>query len=123
MTREEFEEMAQQAFDSLPERFRTTIENVRITVKDVDDDAVRRRARVRSGSVLLGLYEGIPLNKRGNDYGMYPVIPDSITLFQRNIEALARSPEETRATIRQVLLHEIGHYYGMTEEEIRSAGY
>jgi len=123
MTRDEFEEIAQEAFDSLPERFRSTIENVRIAVKDTDDEGARRRAHVRSGAMLLGLYEGVPLNKRGSSYGVYPVIPDSITLFQRNIESISRSPDEIRAAIRSVLIHEIGHYYGMSEEEIRKAGF
>ncbi len=73
--------------------------------------------------MLLGLYEGIPLSKRGSDYGVYPVIPDTITLFQRNIESVSRSEAEVRKRIREVLIHEIGHYFGMTDAEIRKAGY
>jgi predicted Zn-dependent protease with MMP-like domain len=73
--------------------------------------------------MLLGLYEGIPLTRRGVDYGMYPVVPDRITLFKQNIEIIARDEQELRAKIREVLIHEIGHYYGMSETEIRRAGY
>ena len=73
--------------------------------------------------MLLGLYEGIPLTRRGAEYGVYPVVPDTITLYQKNIEAVSRSDEEVRGTIRDVLIHEIGHYFGMTDAEIRKAGY
>ena len=123
MLREEFEHVMQEVFDTLPEKFRTTFENVRIVVEDVPVETTRRRFSTRGGSMLLGLYEGIPLNKRGADYGVYPVVPDTITLFQKNIEAVSRSEEEVRGRIREVLIHEIGHYFGMTDAEIRKAGY
>jgi predicted Zn-dependent protease with MMP-like domain len=123
MTREEFEQITQESFDLLPARFRGAIENVHIVVEDTDDETARKRAGVRRGSMLLGLYEGIPLNKRTVDYGVYPVLPDRITLYQRNIESVARTNAEIRDAIRDVLIHEIGHYFGMSEQEIRDAGY
>ncbi len=113
----------QEVFDTLPEKFRSAFENVRIVVEDVPLEATQRRFATRGGSMLLGLYEGIPLSKRGSDYGVYPVIPDTITLFQRNIESVSRSEAEVRKRIREVLIHEIGHYFGMTDAEIRKAGY
>jgi predicted Zn-dependent protease with MMP-like domain len=73
--------------------------------------------------MLLGLYEGVPLSRRGTSYGAYPVVPDRITLFQRNIEATAGSEEELRERIREVMVHEIAHHFGMSEKEIRDAGY
>jgi len=123
MTRREFEDLVQEAFDALPERFRYQVENVRIVVDDVDTPQTRRNVGVRAGSMLLGLYEGIPLNKRGEWYGMYPVVPDTITLYQRNIESVARGEAALRQRVREVLMHELGHYFGMTEEQIREAGY
>jgi predicted Zn-dependent protease with MMP-like domain len=123
MTREEFEHMVQEAFDSLPERFRSSVENVRVIVEDKDSPRTRKRIGVRSGSFLLGLYEGIPLTRRGSHYGMAPAIPDTITLYQRNIEAVVRTRQEVTDVVRDVLIHELGHYFGMTEEEIRRAGY
>jgi predicted Zn-dependent protease with MMP-like domain len=71
----------------------------------------------------LGLYEGIPVTKRGIDYGMYPVVPDTITLFQRNIEAACRTSGEIGRAIRDTLIHEIAHHFGFSEDEIREAGY
>ncbi len=123
MDRSEFEKVVQEEFDSLPVRFHATIENVHIIVEDLPDARSSARKGIRSAGMLLGLYEGIPLTRRGGDYGMYPVVPDRITLFRQNIEAIARDERELRAKIREVLIHEIGHYYGMSETEIRRAGY
>jgi predicted Zn-dependent protease with MMP-like domain len=120
MDRKEFERVAQEAFDALPEKFRETIENVHIVVEDLPGPATAGR---RSGTLLLGLYEGIPLSRRGTSYGMYPSVPDKITLYQKNIETVAATDQELRACIRDVLIHEIGHYFGMSESEIRRAGY
>ncbi|MGB2869661.1 MAG: metallopeptidase family protein [Bacteroidota bacterium] len=120
MTRERFEEVAQAAFDSLPSDFRDRVENVHIVVEDYpsEDD----RSRVRAGKTsLLGLYQGIPLTQRGSWYGMTPTAPDKITLYQKNIEAVSDTEEETELRIREVLFHEIGHYFGMNEAQIRKA--
>jgi predicted Zn-dependent protease with MMP-like domain len=123
MTVEEFEHIAQEEFDNLPEQFRENIENVSIVVDEAPSPDQARRAGVRQGGLLLGLYEGVPLTKRDTGYGVYPVVPDRITLFKRSIEAVARSRDDIRRKIMEVLIHEIAHYYGMGEEEIRSAGY
>ena len=121
-SRKAFEELVQQIFDSLPDQFQLHMENVRIVVEDVPSYDTLEKMRVQSSS-LLGLYEGIPLNKRGTWYGMYPVVPDKITLYKSNIERGVSNTPELREQIRHVLIHEIAHYYGMNEEEIRSAGY
>jgi predicted Zn-dependent protease with MMP-like domain len=123
LTRDEFELVAQEEFDSLPEPFRSRVENVMIVVEETDSTERRRKARVGKGAFLLGLYEGVPLLHRGTEYGAYPVLPDRITLFQKNIESVASTDEEIRAKIREVLIHEIGHHFGMSEREIRNAGY
>ena len=120
MTREEFEEIAQHAFDSLPETFRHRIENVQIVVDGVPSSDAR--SRTRSGKHgLLGLYQGVPLPHRGTSYGMYPVGPDKITLFQDNIERTCASEKEVERRIVEVLFHELGHYFGMNEKEVRDA--
>lgn len=123
LTREEFEDLVQQAFDELPARFQQNMENVSITVEDEPARETLARMGIRSREELLGLYEGIPLNRRGTGYGMYPAVPDRISLYKRNIERGARTREELQARIRDVLIHEIAHYYGMDEEEVRAAGY
>jgi len=120
VTREQFEEIAQRAFDSLPEYFKRKIENVQIVVEDFpSDDALGRSKAGRHD--LLGLYQGVPLKLRGAWYGMYPVTPDKITLYQRNIERQCRREEEVERRIIEVLFHELGHYFGMSEKEVRQA--
>jgi predicted Zn-dependent protease with MMP-like domain len=123
MTRERFETIADEEFADLPEPFRQRMENVRIVIDDVDSPAQRRQAGLGRSSMLLGLYEGVPLPRRGVDYGVVPVMPDTITLFQKNIESIARSESEVRRQIRETLIHEIAHYFGMDEDDIREAGY
>jgi predicted Zn-dependent protease with MMP-like domain len=119
----EFEEIAHEEFDALPAAFRNRLENVHIVVEETDSRSRKRRAGVYRSSMLLGLYEGVPLSRRGTGYGVYPVVPDRITLFQRNIEHTVSSQEELRERIREVMVHEIAHHFGMSEKEIRDAGY
>ncbi len=120
---ETFDTVVQEVLTTLPQRFSSRIENLHIVVEDVPAEATLRRAGVRRGGLLLGLYEGVPLSRRGVDYGMLPVLPDRITLFKANIEAISGSADALRANIRDTLIHELGHYYGMTEKQIREAGY
>jgi len=123
MDREEFEKVAEEVFDRLPPPFRDAIDNVHIVVEDRPSRATGARTGYRPGTLLLGLYEGIPLTKRGTSYGMYAVVPDKITLYRENIRSIAPGDEEMRTVIRDTLIHEIGHYFGMSEREIRAAGY
>jgi len=120
MTRERFEEIAQSAFDNLPGDFKSRIENVRIVIADYPTDELGKNTK-RSRDSLLGLYQGIPLTHRNTWYGTSPTIPDTITLFQRNIEAVSGTEEEVRHRIIEVLYHEIGHYFGMNEKQIQAA--
>jgi predicted Zn-dependent protease with MMP-like domain len=123
MEKEEFEKIAQDVFNGLPEMFRVAIDNVRIIVEEEVHESEAYRRGYRPKGILLGLYEGVALTRRGSGYGTYPVVPDTITLFKRNIESMTRSDEELRAAIRDTLIHEIGHYFGLSEREIRNAGY
>ncbi len=123
LSREEFENLAQEIFDSLPEQFQQNMENVRIVVEDEPTQETLTKMGIHSPSSLFGLYEGVPLNKRGAWYGMYPVVPDKITVYKTSIERGARTMDELRERMRHVLIHEIAHYYGMNEEEVRAAGY
>ena len=118
MDREQFDQVVEEEFESVPDLFRKNLENVRIVVEDEPHQQLNR-----GRGLLLGLYQGIPLNKRGSAYGAYPVVPDTITLFRKNIESIAANEEDVRRQIRVTLIHEIGHYYGMSEADIRHAGY
>jgi predicted Zn-dependent protease with MMP-like domain len=120
MTRQKFEEVAQRVFDELPPLFGERVDNVSIVVEDFPDDDLCREMRL-GREELLGLYQGIPLTERGTWYGMTPTMPDRILLFQSNIETECESDEELEDRIQEVLLHEIGHYFGMSEAQIRRA--
>jgi len=110
MQREEFETLVKQALKDLPKIFRDKLENVEIVI---EDEPIAQKS-------LLGLYQGVPLKKRGVWYGN--VMPDKITLFQKNIERISRSEEEIGEWINKVLIHEIGHYFGFGEEELKNIG-
>ena len=120
MTRERFEQIAQQAFDSLPKDFTDKVENVHIVVEDYPSDDALEKTKASRYSLLV-LYQGIPLTHRGQWYGMTPTLPDKISLYQKNIESVCSGNEEVEHRIVEVLFHELGHYFGMNEAEVRSA--
>jgi len=120
MTRGQFEHKAQEAFDSLPAHFRDRVENVQIVVEDYPSDDALGKVKTDRYS-LLGLYQGIPLTHRGTWYGASATVPDKISLYQKNIESVCRNDEEIELRIREVLFHELGHYFGMNEAQVREA--
>lgn len=107
MTREEFEKIVEDSLKKLPKILREKLINVEIVI---EDEPIPQKS-------LLGLYQGIPLKKRGFWYGN--VLPDKITLFKTNIESLARNEGDLKNLIFEVLLHEIGHFFGFDEEDLR----
>jgi predicted Zn-dependent protease with MMP-like domain len=120
MTRAEFEAALREAMDGLPERFRQQLDNLEFLVEDEPSPEQARRL----GAVhLLGLYEGVPLPKRQPGMGYHGVLPDRITLFQGPIESVSRGRAEVIEHIRKVLLHEIGHYFGIDDAQLRKLGY
>lgn len=123
MERERFEQLTREAFESLPDELMKRMENVVLVVEDYPGADTSRKMNSGKGGFLLGLYEGVPLSKRGTHYGAYPVAPDKISLYQKNIERVANGEDAVAAKIREVLVHEIAHHFGMNEQEIRDAGY
>ena len=120
MTREKFENVAEEVFENLPRLFGEKIDNVQITVEDYPSEEVMHQVH-SSKTTLLGLYQGIPLTHRGTWYGTSPTTPDKISLYQANIEANCKNDDEIAERIKEVLLHELGHYFGMSELEIQNA--
>ncbi|MEE9225901.1 MAG: metallopeptidase family protein [Bacteroidota bacterium] len=118
-----FEEIAEQSFQSLPDVFKEKIDNVEIAIEDSPTREDLKRLRVPKQDLLLGSYKGIPYTQRGTWYGMNPALPDQITLYQKNIEKVCKNEQEIEAKIYEVLIHEIGHYFGMSDHEIHAAGY
>ena len=116
MKREEFIKVAEEALDSLPEEFRTRIQNVAILVEDHPPNQSPARPG-KQRRLLLGIFHGVPATTRS----VFDVStgPAHIVLYQKNIEAVCSSDSEVRQQIRQTLIHELGHYFGMTEEQLR----
>ena len=119
MRREEFEQIVREAWRRIPREFRRRIHNVAVVVEDEPGRALLRSSRVPSGDTLLGLYQGVPLTQRGLGYGM--VLPDKISLFQGPIERSAGDPAEIPRIVYDTLWHEIAHYFGMSESEVRAS--
>lgn len=111
MNREKFEALVTEALQGLPKGFREKLANLAIIVEDLPPDDMR------TGGLLLGLFHGVPRTEKSVFAAGFP---DQIFLYQRNIEAICRSDEEIRRQIRATLLHEVGHYFGLTEAELRS---
>jgi predicted Zn-dependent protease with MMP-like domain len=117
MTREEFKVLVGEAIDSIPRRFAQEINNVAIVIEDRPSPEVLDEMEMGPDDVLLGLYQGIPLPERQWAHGN--ALPDRITLFQQEIEEDCEGDEdEIVVAIGETLIHELGHYFGLSEEEI-----
>ncbi len=124
MDRARFLEIAGEALDSLPREFRQRIRNVAVLVEDYPspDTSRQRTPRPRKlppspERVLMGVYVGVPLTKRS--VFSIPTGPDHIVLYQKNIERVCRDDDEVREQIRRTVIHEVGHYFGLDEEQLR----
>jgi len=103
----DFEKYVAEALESLPDELREFMSNVEIVVEDEPPP----------GQPLLGLYQGVPLTRRGSSYG--GVLPDKITIYRRPLERLyGRSPTLLRREVRRVVLHEIAHHFGLSDERL-----
>ena len=123
LTDEQFETAVQDAIDSIPDEFLDELENVAIMLADEpeDEDFDGDGLFTEEGD-LLGLYDGISIAERGDDYG-YGDYPDTITIFKGPHERLGLSHVETVEEIRKTVVHEIAHYFGMDEDQVDDMGY
>ena len=116
-----FEELVEAALSELPEPFASFLEEVPVEIHQVATEKHMRAARVPRGHLLLGLYTGRPLTHRSvEDSGR---MPDCIYIFQRSIEQVCESEEELVEQVRTTVLHEIGHHFGMDEDDLEERGY
>lgn len=116
----EFERLVAEVLDGLPDLFRERLENVAVVVEEWPDPETMRLAGVRHPAQLLGFYHGIPQTQRTHHYGL--VLPDKISIYRRPILMRCRNREEVRATVRRVVLHELGHHFGIDDERLRELG-
>lgn len=111
--------MVERAYRRIPARFRRRLENVAIVIEDEPAPRQLAAARVPRGGTLLGLYEGRPMTHRSVFEGFS--MPDRITIFQGPHERMVRSAEQLERLVEQTLWHEVAHYFGMNEGQVRSA--
>jgi predicted Zn-dependent protease with MMP-like domain len=116
MTREAFEAHVAEALLGIPRRFRNAMTNIAIVVDDEPSRALLHEMGIEPPDTLFGLYQGTPITERRWDYGN--TLPDRILLFQGPHEREAESDDDLVASIAETLIHEIGHYFGLSEEEI-----
>ena len=121
ISEEEFQELMESSMETVPENFKSKMENIVFLVEPYPNESDLTRVGLTKGSMLLGLYSGTPYTHRNTWYA--GTTPDRIILFQKNIEAVCNNLNELKSKIREVVIHEIGHYFGMSEEQIRAAGY
>ena len=116
MQREKFEDLVGDALASIPREFRDAMKNIAIVVEDEPSRQLLREMEIDPPDTLFGLYQGTPLTERGWDYGN--ALPDRILLFQGPHEREAEDEDDLVVSVGETLIHEIGHYFGMSEEEI-----
>ena len=116
MTDAEFDVLITRAMNELPEKYIKGLDNVAIVMADEPTPEQQHKMHVDNQHLLLGLYEGIPLTKRGANYSF--VLPDKITLFKNPILSVSHSEAELFEQIKRTLWHEIAHYYGLGHDRI-----
>lgn len=121
VSEEEFHNMMEQAIETIPQAFKDKIENLAFIVEPYPSEDDLDKLELSDKYSLLGLYSGIPYTGRSTWYA--GVMPDRIILFQNNIQARCNSIAELKESIREVVIHEVAHYFGMNEDEVRAAGY
>ncbi len=113
MERERFRQIVEEVLDSLPQEFRDRVRNVAVLVEDLPSGQHAQE----SGHLLLGLFHGIPTTRKS----VFDLTlgPDYVVLYQKNIEAICSNETEIREQIRLTVIHELGHYFGMDEEQLK----
>ena len=116
MDRKAFEQLVAEALATIPRRFRKAMRNIAIVVEDEPSEELLDDMEIEPPDTLLGLYQGTPLTERTSSYGN--VLPDRVLIFQGPHERAADDEDDLVVAIGETLIHEIGHYFGLSEEEI-----
>ncbi|MCL4490421.1 MAG: metallopeptidase family protein [Nitrospirae bacterium] len=117
-SRERFEQLVEQALEALPRKFKKHLTNITIIVEDYPTQENTRNIGAGQG-YLLGLFRGVAHPSRGGFFDIPHPLPDEIILFQKNIERICSTEKDLVEEIRKTLIHEIGHYFGFSEDELR----
>jgi predicted Zn-dependent protease with MMP-like domain len=118
MTREAFRKLVDEALETIPENFRDALTNIAIVVEDEPSSGILEEVGIEPPDTLLGLYQGTPLTERQWAHGN--ALPDKVTLFQHPIEDASEDDDDVVVAIGETLIHELGHYFGLSEDEIET---
>ncbi len=118
LTRKAFTRLVEEALTEIPRRFRDAMTNVAVVVEDEPPPHVLEELEVEPGESLFGLYQGTPLPERSWSHGN--ALPDRISIYQRPIEEAAEDHEDIIVCVAETVIHEFGHYFGLSEEEIEA---
>jgi len=118
MTRRRFERLVEEALVTIPRRFRRAIRNVAVIVEDEPPLDLLEDMGIEPPDTLFGLYQGTPLTER--PWTPMEAMPDRVVIYQRPIEEACESEDEVVATIGETVIHEFGHYFGLSEDEIEA---
>jgi len=116
LPRKQFESLVERALRTLPRRFRARLENIAVVVEDWADDDTLDEMGVEPPDTLYGLYRGTDLPRRDASYG--GVLPDVITIYQGPIQEDCETVEEMEALVRDTVVHEVGHYFGLDDDRL-----
>ena len=116
LTDQQFDALITRAMDELPQEYIKGLKNVVIVMADEPTEEQRQKMKLGTHSLLLGLYEGVPLTQRGS--GWSGMLPDKITLFKNQILAVTHDEESLFEQIKRTLWHEMAHYYGLSHKEM-----
>jgi len=116
MTRRRFEQLVEEALQEIPRRFRKEMRNVAVVVEDEPSQELLDEMGIEPGDTLFGLYQGTPLPERGWGHGN--TLPDRISIYQKPTEEACETEDEIRDCVAETVIHEFGHYFGLSEEEI-----
>ena len=114
MTRKQFEDLVESALRRLPRPFRERLKNIAVVVEDWADEETLEDMGIEPPDTLYGLYRGIDLTRRDTSYGN--VLPDTIHIYQGPIEEDCGDAEEMAELVRDTVIHEIGHYFGLDDD-------
>jgi predicted Zn-dependent protease with MMP-like domain len=122
MDRSRFEDLVREALDDLPVEFAERLDNVVVVVEDEPDVQLLHSLGLNARhDTLFGLYQGVPLHRRGGGYG--GALPDKISIYYRPLVRACHTPDQIRRQVRKTVIHEIAHFFGLDDKTIRGLGY
>lgn len=111
-----FERLVAEAIDAIPPSYAKNMQNVGFVIEDAPNNEQRQRLHLHHGMTLYGLYEGIPLTKRNNNYS--GVLPDKITIFRQPLSDQAQDLNQLKSLVKNTIWHEVAHHFGLDHGRI-----